>query len=231
LLEVSMPKLHDQMEKGTIRKWLKNEGDQVSEGDEIAYIHGSYPGVPITTYKLKAENTGTLTELIADEDQEVPVGEPIARIKERTRTKGTRVKRYAGSGQTRAKSGGHKEGFRDTEDPLDMAYQEVLERTEEIRPDMSEEAREKFARSIMAPLLQQRDAQEDSATATRRLNVVFSEAAYDDLRELANQSGKTISGVVRDAIALQKWFNGVRREGGRILVEQRGRVREIMNIR
>jgi len=69
------------------------------------------------------------------------------------------------------------------------------------------------------------------AGANRRLNVVFSESAYNTLKDLANQSGKTISEVVRDAIALQKWFIDTRRAGGRILVEERGRVREIINIR
>jgi hypothetical protein len=70
-----------------------------------------------------------------------------------------------------------------------------------------------------------------SASPTRRLNVVFSESAYNTIKDLADQSGKTISDVVRDAIALQKWFIEVRRKGGRILVEERGRVREILNIR
>jgi hypothetical protein len=70
-----------------------------------------------------------------------------------------------------------------------------------------------------------------STSASRRLNVVFSEAAYDALKELADQSGKTISDVVRDAIALQRWFNDVRKGGDRVLVEERGRVREIINIR
>jgi hypothetical protein len=68
-------------------------------------------------------------------------------------------------------------------------------------------------------------------SAARRLNVVFSESAYNTLRDLAAESGKTISDVVRDAIALQKWFNDTRRDGGHILVEKRGRVREILNIR
>jgi hypothetical protein len=67
--------------------------------------------------------------------------------------------------------------------------------------------------------------------SSRRLNVVFSDSAYKTLEKLADDSGKTISDFVRDAIALQKWFNDVRKGGGRILVEERGRVREIINIR
>jgi pyruvate/2-oxoglutarate dehydrogenase complex dihydrolipoamide acyltransferase (E2) component len=67
--------------------------------------------------------------------------------------------------------------------------------------------------------------------SSRRLNVVFSDSAYNTLKHLADDSGKTISDVVRDAIALQKWFNDTRSAGARILVEDRGRVREILQIR
>ena len=36
--EVIMPKMGDAMEEGTLLKWLKSEGDDVSEGDPIAEI-------------------------------------------------------------------------------------------------------------------------------------------------------------------------------------------------
>lgn len=75
------------------------------------------------------------------------------------------------------------------------------------------------------------ESSRESASKSRRLNVVFSEPAYNTLKEMAEQSGKSISEVVRDAIALQKWFTDTRRGGGRILVEERGRVREIMSVR
>ena len=99
----------------------------------------------------------------------------------------------------------------------------------------AENAGESSIEGLLAEAAQQEAPQQETlgtpTSSTRRLNVVFSESAYSMLKDLAEESGKTISDVVRDAIALQRWFNGVRREGGRILVEQRGRVREIMNIR
>jgi pyruvate dehydrogenase E2 component (dihydrolipoamide acetyltransferase) len=36
--EITMPRLSDSMEEGTILKWLKSDGDEVSEGDELAEI-------------------------------------------------------------------------------------------------------------------------------------------------------------------------------------------------
>jgi pyruvate dehydrogenase E2 component (dihydrolipoamide acetyltransferase) len=73
--EVIMPKMGDAMEEGTLLKWLKSEGDEVSEGDAIAEIETDK-----VTMELEAEDAGTLSELIASEGQDVPVGEAIAFI-------------------------------------------------------------------------------------------------------------------------------------------------------
>jgi hypothetical protein len=66
---------------------------------------------------------------------------------------------------------------------------------------------------------------------TRGLNVVFSETAYKTVHELAQRNDKSVSELVRDAIALQKWFDDIRGEGWRILIEKRARVREIVKTR
>lgn len=73
--EVIMPKMGDAMEEGTLVRWLKSEGDEVSEGDPIAEIETDK-----VTMELEAEDSGTLARLIASEGQDVPVGEPIAFI-------------------------------------------------------------------------------------------------------------------------------------------------------
>ncbi len=73
--EVIMPKMGDAMEEGTLLKWLKSEGDDVSEGDPIAEIETDK-----VTMELEAEDAGTLAQLIADEGQEIPVGGAIAFI-------------------------------------------------------------------------------------------------------------------------------------------------------
>jgi predicted DNA-binding protein len=63
---------------------------------------------------------------------------------------------------------------------------------------------------------------------THRVNVNFSEGAYSDLDTLAKRQGKTKAEVLRDAIALERWFDEVRREGNRVLIERDGEVREII---
>jgi hypothetical protein len=64
-----------------------------------------------------------------------------------------------------------------------------------------------------------------------RVNVYFSEQAYRTLERLANSSGKTMSEILREAIALKTWFDQERTEGNRILVERRnGEVREVISV-
>jgi pyruvate dehydrogenase E2 component (dihydrolipoamide acetyltransferase) len=75
LPEVIMPKMGDAMEEGTLVKWLKSEGDEVSEGDAIAEIETDK-----VTLELEAEDAGTLAQIIADEGEDVPVGGAIAFI-------------------------------------------------------------------------------------------------------------------------------------------------------
>ncbi len=61
-----------------------------------------------------------------------------------------------------------------------------------------------------------------------RVNVDFPESVYSELEYLASRSGKTKAQVLRDAIALEAWFEKTRQEGGHVLVEREGNVREVM---
>lgn len=65
----------------------------------------------------------------------------------------------------------------------------------------------------------------------RRVNVNFSEQAYQTLEALARLTGRSMSDVLRDAIALKSWFERTRAEGGHILVElPDGKVREVISV-
>src|SRR5215207_1721631 len=102
LPEVIMPKMGDAMEECTLVKWLKSEGDEVSEGDAIAEIETDK-----VTLELEAEDAGTLAQLIADEGQDVPVGEAIAFIQ----GEGEEVpERAAGGGAEEAEEEGGEGG-------------------------------------------------------------------------------------------------------------------------
>src|ERR1044072_7813998 len=76
MADVSMPRLSDSMEEGTILKWLKSDGDEVSEGEELVEIETDKANM---TYE--ADESGTL-EIVAQEGDTLPVGETICRIGE-----------------------------------------------------------------------------------------------------------------------------------------------------
>ena len=76
MADVAMPRLSDSMEEGTILKWLKSDGDEVSRGDEIVEIETDKANM---TYE--ADQDGTLS-IVAQEGDTLAVGETIARIGE-----------------------------------------------------------------------------------------------------------------------------------------------------
>ena len=75
MAEIRMPKMGDGMEEGTINSWFKKEGDQIKEGEAIAEVETDKANVEIASYE-----TGTLTKIIVQPGQTVPVGEIIAII-------------------------------------------------------------------------------------------------------------------------------------------------------
>lgn len=70
---IVMPKLGLLMETGTLSTWRVKEGDPVSIGDVIAEITTEK-----ITYELESEAEGVLLKIILAEDEEAPVGKPIA---------------------------------------------------------------------------------------------------------------------------------------------------------
>lgn len=77
MAEVRMPKMGDGMEEGTILRWLKQEGEQVTVNEPIAEIETDKANV-----EMPAEDAGTLTKIVVKEGETVPVGAVIGYIGE-----------------------------------------------------------------------------------------------------------------------------------------------------
>jgi pyruvate dehydrogenase E2 component (dihydrolipoyllysine-residue acetyltransferase) len=75
--DVTMPRLSDSMEEGTVLKWLVEEGGEVKRGEPLVEIETDKANM---TYE--ADTDGTLIEIVAQEGDTLAIGEPIARIGE-----------------------------------------------------------------------------------------------------------------------------------------------------
>jgi pyruvate dehydrogenase E2 component (dihydrolipoamide acetyltransferase) len=74
MADVVMPRLSDSMEEGTIVRWLKDDGDEVRRGEEIAEIETDK-----ATMSYEADQDGVLS-IVAAEGDTLAIGEVIARI-------------------------------------------------------------------------------------------------------------------------------------------------------
>ncbi|HYC81233.1 MAG TPA: dihydrolipoamide acetyltransferase family protein [Solirubrobacterales bacterium] len=73
--DIAMPRLSDSMEEGTILTWLKQVGDEVAVGEEIAEIETDKANMA-----YEADVAGTLLEILVAEGETAPVGATIARV-------------------------------------------------------------------------------------------------------------------------------------------------------
>jgi pyruvate dehydrogenase E2 component (dihydrolipoamide acetyltransferase) len=76
--DITMPKLSDSMEEGTILTWLKQDGDGIAVGEDLVEIETDK-----ATITYAAEASGVLS-IIAHEGATLAVGAAIARLGERT---------------------------------------------------------------------------------------------------------------------------------------------------
>ncbi|MEX0886825.1 MAG: dihydrolipoamide acetyltransferase family protein [Phycisphaeraceae bacterium] len=71
-ITITMPRLSDTMEEGTILKWQVQVGDDVAAGDHLADVETDK-----ATMELQAFDDGKVARLAVDEGKTVPVGEVI----------------------------------------------------------------------------------------------------------------------------------------------------------
>src|SRR5712691_4382330 len=74
MAELTMPKMGDAMEEGTVLRWLKSEGDLIREEEPIAEIQTEKATIEVPSFEA-----GKLINILVPEGETVPVGTPIAR--------------------------------------------------------------------------------------------------------------------------------------------------------
>jgi pyruvate dehydrogenase E2 component (dihydrolipoamide acetyltransferase) len=73
--QVTLPRLGQGMESGTIVKWLKSEGDTVEKGEPLYELDTEK-----VTQEVEADASGVLLKILAGEGEEIPVGKAVAVI-------------------------------------------------------------------------------------------------------------------------------------------------------
>ena len=76
-IEITMPRLSDTMEEGTLIKWRVGVGDQVASGDHLADVETDK-----ATMELQAFDDGTVAQQPVGEGDTVPVGDLILLLAE-----------------------------------------------------------------------------------------------------------------------------------------------------
>ncbi|MCY4085524.1 MAG: dihydrolipoamide acetyltransferase family protein [Actinomycetia bacterium] len=76
-IELTLPRLGQGMESGTIVRWLKSEGEHVAKGEPLYELDTEK-----VTQEVESDAEGVLLRILTGEGEEVPVGQPVAVIGE-----------------------------------------------------------------------------------------------------------------------------------------------------
>src|SRR4051812_30155252 len=131
--DVTMPRLSDSMEEGTVLKWLVEEGGDVKRGAPLVEIETDKANM---TYE--ADTDGTLIEVVAQEGDTLAIGELIARIGEPGEASG-------GNGKPAAKEEPAEEGAEAEEAEEEAPREEEAPAEEEADAEQPEPASEEPA--------------------------------------------------------------------------------------
>ena len=75
--EIPMPRLSDTMERGTVARWAKKEGDSIAEGEVLADIETDKATMELASYE-----NGVLLKILVQEGESAELGAPIALVGE-----------------------------------------------------------------------------------------------------------------------------------------------------
>ncbi len=110
--DVTMPRLSDSMEEGTVLKWLVEEGGEVKRGEPLVEIETDKANM---TYD--ADSDGTLIEIVAQEGDTLAIGETIARIGDASEASGNGQPSSDGAAEAEAPAEGAEDEAETGEEP------------------------------------------------------------------------------------------------------------------
>ncbi|MEA2660060.1 MAG: hypothetical protein QOF64_2761, partial [Candidatus Binatota bacterium] len=152
--DVTMPRLSDSMEEGTVLKWLIEEGGEVKRGEPLVEIETDKANM---TYE--ADTDGALIEIVAQEGDTLAIGETIARIGDPGE---------AGGGGAAAKEGKAEREAQASDDGEAEEAEETAEQKQEREPVGAEASAEGEARGAAGAGAGGGETQAGAGTATKQ---------------------------------------------------------------
>jgi pyruvate dehydrogenase E2 component (dihydrolipoamide acetyltransferase) len=110
--DVTMPRLSDSMEEGTVLKWLVEEGGEVKRGEPLVEVETDKANM---TYE--ADTDGVLIEIVAQEGDTLAIGETIARIGDASEAGGGGAAAKEAKAGNEAEAAGGEAEAREAEQP------------------------------------------------------------------------------------------------------------------
>jgi pyruvate dehydrogenase E2 component (dihydrolipoamide acetyltransferase) len=133
-INITMPRLSDTMEQGTVVKWHVNTGDSVSPGDVIADIETDK-----ATMELEAFDEGTVAALAIEEGQTISVGETIVVLAEEGEDAEEAAKSLSASGGSgKSESAAASESGSDTPAPSSSGSATAVQEPPQTSSELTE---------------------------------------------------------------------------------------------
>jgi pyruvate dehydrogenase E2 component (dihydrolipoamide acetyltransferase) len=152
--EITMPRLSDTMQEGTIARWLKKAGDEIKKGDILAEIETDK-----ATMDLEAYEAGTLQQVLVQEGETVPVGQAVARIGSGAVSKEEAEEQTAPASQPAPADNTGGDGERAT-DAVPTVSERTTEQDVDVQSTDSKTAQDGSGKAIKASPLARRMAEE-----------------------------------------------------------------------
>lgn len=203
-IQITMPRLSDTMESGTIIKWNVKEGDKVSAGDVIADVETDK-----ATMEMAAYDDGTVAKIEVPEGKSVNVGTVIAVLAD----EGEDVKDAAaasgnGEAATKAKPRPQQkaEQPRKPEPPAEREAEKMVEdepaQPKPARQPARAETQPAQREPVQQPRAAERDAARDGRTRVSPVARLLAEEHNIDLRAIegSGPGGRIIKRDVLQAI-------------------------------
>lgn len=217
-IEITMPRLSDTMESGTILKWNVNEGDSVSSGDAVADIETDK-----ATMEMQVYDDGTVAKIIVGEGQSVNVGTVIAVLAEEDEDPEEAAASVSSDG---AQAEEPQQKSKDEESSESSAEKEkASDAAEDKDADTDDEPRQQQQPQREQRKEQQSDADEQPSSGRMRISPVAQRLAEDNNVDLKSLHGSGPSGriIKRDVLKVIETGSetaaavapAARRDGGR----------------